>query len=611
MNYKNIISRFNLKPTLYVLPILSIFFIFYLVWLQRAYEDVAYMDTIQILAGNINHMYNNDFSLHEFYYRSPFLLFFSTVLTFINCKLFSYNSFYENVISGVSLFLIALYFIKTNIKYFSNRNKLVFIFLASLIIFCLIKWEMSLWGGGFSHFIVVLLGFVCIDLAHKYYFGEHDGKFINKYFLPIYIIMSVIAILETTSYFLPFQISLIILLLVNYKIFRDKIDLRKWRMVFGTTILLMIFAVGINYLAESYAIKHPYEVYGKVNVSQSMGSSFVKIIKEPAFVIKFFLVANAGTLIDKDTYKDGSFAKEIMPFLGLLLLLLYSFAFYLFIKYRKKEGTIAANLILYTVILYGTILIARMGFNDVYYGGSSRYTAASFSGILGLATIFLLFWDQRNNLNAKKYLYLFPLVIIAGCSLMVYYNQWKIAPYRKESFKKMAENLKSNTNLENLMAYNTEIAQKAREMMVRNKLNVFKPETKAENFTLNSNLVANRPMGFYDIEKSENNSFRWTNGEGIIYLPNLYTTSDSIKVLLKAYAPMPDTPIVILNDRFLPSETKKLDDGYEFTYVFQEQKVFFKAVIKNKSFKPQEIDKNSTDQRTLGLIFHSLTFNTK
>jgi hypothetical protein len=325
------------------------------------------MDTIQILAGNINHMYNNDFSLHEFYYRSPFLLFFSTVLTFINCKLFSYNSYYENIVSGVALFLIAYYFIKSNINHFSNRNKLVFASLATLITFCLIKWEMSLWGGGYSHFIVVLLGFVCVDMAHKYYFGD-DRTFISKYFLPIYIIMSVVAILETTSYFLPFQVSLIILLLVNYRIFRNKIDLKKWRIVLGTTIILIIFAVGINYLAESYAIKNPYDVYGKVNVSQSMGSSLIKIIKEPAFVLKFFLVANAGTLIDKDTYKDGSFAKEIMPYLGLLILLLYCYAIYLFIKHRRKEGTMSVNLILYTVILYGTILIARMGFNDVYYG---------------------------------------------------------------------------------------------------------------------------------------------------------------------------------------------------------------------------------------------------
>ena len=609
MNNKNI-SRFNFNSTLFILPILSIFFIFYLVWLQRAYADVAYMDTIQILAGNINHMYNNDFSLHEFYYRSPFLLFFSTVLTFINCKLFSYNSYYENIVSGVALFLIAYYFIKTNINHFSNRNKLVFASLATLITFCLIKWEMSLWGGGYSHFIVVLLGFVCVDMAHKFYFGD-DRKFISKYFLPLYIIMSVVAILETTSYFLPFQFSLIILLLVNYRIFRNKIDLKKWRIVLGTTIILIIFAVGINYLAESYAIKNPYDVYGKVNVSQSMGSSLIKIIKEPAFVLKFFLVANAGTLIDKDTYKDGSFAKEIMPYLGLLILLLYCYAIYLFIKHRRKEGTMSVNLILYTVILYGTILIARMGFNDVYYGGSSRYTAASFSGILGLATIFLLFWDQRNKLNWKKYLYLFPLVLITACTMLVYFNQWRIAPYRKESFKKMAENLKSNTNLESLMAYNTDIAQKAREMMIRNKLNVFKAETKAEDYTLKSDLTTNRPLGFYDIEKSENSSFRWTNGEGIIYLPNLYTTSDTLKVFLKSYVPMPDTPTIILNDKFLPLNTSKLDDGYEFIYAFQEQKVFYKAVIKNKSFKPQEMSKNSNDQRTLGLIFHSLTFNKK
>jgi hypothetical protein len=567
------------------------------------------MDQVQILACNINHMYNHDATLQDFYYRSPFLLFFSTIIVFINCKLFGYNTFFENITSGVILFLIARYYIIANKNNFSNRNKLYFSTIAALIIFCLSKWEMSSWGGGFSHYIVVFFGFICINIAHKYYILKETQTPGNRYFITIYILLSVVAALETTSYFLPFQLSILILLFVNYKLFRTQINLKKWRVVFGVTISLLFFSVLINYLAEVYSMHHPYDGYGKVNLGNNIGASFQKIVTDPMFVVKFFFVANAGSLVDKDFYGAASFAKNSMPFIGFIIFLYYCYAVYLFVKRKKTEGIFPISLILYSAIFSATVLVGRLGFNDVYFGASSRYSAATFSGLLGVATFFMILIQGKGINNFGKLIYLFPLLLISFCSLVANKNEWTMAPYRKESFLKMADNLKANQNLESLYGYNNEMTGKARDMMIKNKLNVFKPQTKLNEFTLNSNLSGLSTFGFYNLESGPNGTFRWTNGEGVILLPNLYTSKDTIKVRLKCYVPhQPDTPKIVLNDNLIPFRTAAIEGGYEYYFSFQEQKVLFKILLQSKNTIPAEVDLNSSDKRKLGIIFNTLNF---
>mgnify|MGYP003575373088 CR=1 FL=1 len=596
-----------IRSWIFVLPVIA-FLIGYMFWLFRAYYDVAYMDQIQIIAGNLNHMYNQDTTLQDFYYRTPFLGMPSIILFFINSKLFAYNTFLENIASGVILFLIALYFIRTNLRLFSGIMQVLFSFIVALVVFSLAKWEMSLWGGGYVHYVMILFGFICIDLAHKYYLKTDINKRRNNYFIPIYVVLSVIAILETTAYYFPFLFSLILMLILNYFLFKEKINLKRWKSVMVASLALLIFSFAINYIAERYSINHPYEPYGKVNLSHNLGEAINKVVTAPLFVIKFYLIANAGLLIDKDSYSASSFAHSIMPYIGFLILVFYSLAIYVYVKKRKLEGAPFINLIIYTIILYGTILAGRLAFNDVSYGASSRYSAATFAGLLGFCTFSLLFLNHYKSLGKTQIiLYSLPVILIGICIMITNKNQWQIAPYRKAFYLNMAANLKANQNLETLMGYNNEITHIAREMMIRNKLNVFKPEIKLENYSITSLLDGQVLSGFYDIEKAEAGSYRWTNGKGNVNLPNLYTTKDTIKVQLHCYVPQSDTPIVVLNDKLLPIKTTAVAGGYEYTYAFQEQKVLFKAAIVNNSFVPQEVNKESPDTRKLGLIFNSLT----
>ena len=588
--------------------VILFFFAFHLVWLYRAYADVAWMDQIQFLTGNVKHFYEANLTVQDFYYRPPFLFFFSNLFVFINCELFAYNTYLENIFSGIFLLLIAFYFVRSNIEYFNGKAKLYFALLASFIVFGLQKWELTLWSGGWSHIMVVFLVYVCIDLAHNFYLNRIRGIFFKKYFIPVYVLVSLVAILECTAYFLPFQVTFPLLLLINYKLFHGAIDVKKWRTVFLISIVLLVLGLWVNNLAETYSVNNPYDGYSKVNISQNIGESVDKLFTDPGFVVNFYLLANTGNLIDNESYNASQSWKGIMPYIGVLILLAYAYAIYLFIRNRKLEYLFSINLILYTMAYYGIVLIGRMRFNDVFYGTSSRYTAATFAGILGMITIYLLVVDQKKYGNIFiRLLYSVPIVMVCIGYLATNYNQWKLAPYRKANYRQMAINLKENKDLEMLQGNSVESTQKARQVMIKNGLNVFKPETELSEYTIKTELSDVKAIGFYEVEQSEKGSHRWTNGASTIYLPNLYTDKDSVKVTLICYVPYPDTPKVVLNDDILPSSFRSIERGLEYTFPVKEQKVIFKASIINKSFVPNELDQNNADVRSLGLLFNSLT----
>lgn len=598
-----------LKSKLYLLPILF-FLTAYMVWLKRAYFDVAYMDQIQFLSGNLKHMLEHNATLNDYYYRAPFLIFISNILFFLNCKLLGYNTYLENIFSGLILAGIAYYYCKTNLVYFNKRAKLIFAFLASFVIFCFTKWELSLWSGGYSHYMVMWFGFICVGMTHKYYFKDRNTPFINKNYISLYILLTVLGTIETTPYMLPFQVSILVQLLINLRLFRETIDRKKWNIALYLTIGLFIFSLLINYSFEQYAVNHPYEGYAKINLTSHISDSIKKIFSDPFYVIKFYLIANAGTLIARDYYPATSYIFDLLPFLGLALLISYGYCIYLFIKRKKAEGVFAINMIICTVVFYGTVTLGRITYNDLYYGSQSRYAALSFTGTLGVCTFLLLLLQQyKTTKTMQKVLYALPVLFIFFLNLITYRNEFRFAKYRKESYTLMAYNWKMNVNLHEQMGNNNEIATRARTVMIRHQLNVFKPETKLDNNVVNCDEV--RGAGIYEVEKDQYGPFRWTNGNGAILLPNLYNIQDTIKVRLKYYAPRPDSPQVVLNDNITPYLTNKVGDDYEYYFAFDEQKVLFKATIKNNPFKPQELDNASTDTLTRGLAFRSLTFSNK
>jgi hypothetical protein len=591
--------------------IILLFFVSYLIWLFRASANVVWMDQIQFLAGNIDHLYSHKLTIQDFYYTPPFLQCISLLSAFLNCKLFSYNTQVETVLSGIFLLLVAVYFIRSQLGIFSAKVWPWFALISCLIIFGLHKWEMSLLGLGVGVFMIVFIIFVCIGTAHKYYFNQLKRPFFNRYFVLFYVGVSVLAIMEATSYFLPFLASMLVLLFVNYKLFRDKIDIKRWRTVLITTLSLIVFAIFINQLAGSYSQHHPYEGYAKGTVGNDMTQSIPLFFKEPLFVSKFYLTANTGNLLDNESYSMSSAGAAVfIPVLGLIVLALYAAVFVFYVRKKKSEHYFSINLILYTVLFYATVMLGRLKFHNVFAGTAPRYASATYAGILGLATICLALLTQKNNSIVKRVLYLLPALLIAGCYICTDRTQWTVAPYRKEAYMKMAANLIENKDLDVLQANSIAIAQKARQVLMDNHLNVFKQGGGLRSYTVTSEFNNVPHTGFYDLEGSGDKRWRWTNGNAELLLPNLHTDKKEINIRLFCTTVNADTPVVVVNNQLYPSAIRKFDSGFEYRIPVTApgQTAISKVTIINKSFNPHLRDAASSDTRDLGLIFNSITF---
>jgi hypothetical protein len=462
---------------------------------------------------------------------------------------------------------------------------------------------------GMGFYLAFFAVLVCLNIAHRYYLDQLTSPFLKKYFIPVYTSLGLFTILEYGPYFVPFQISLVGLLLLNYKIFHDKIVIKKWRTLLLLNFFLITIAFGINYFLNSYAANHSYTGYGKVTISQSLKTSLETFLRDPIFVIKFFFIANTGNLIDNESYLHASSLTSIMPFVGFLVVLLYGYCIYLFIKRRRLEYLYSVNLILFVLIFYFLVTLSRLYFNDLYYGSASRYTAATFSGMLAVGTIFLLlFQDEKLASPRRKILLASPIILICLCYLATNRNQWRIAPYRKNNFGYLIQNLKADKNLETMQGGGSGIVHLARNVMIKHQLSVFRARYNLNNFAIDSDLKNATGVGFYDQESSSSGKWRWTNGEADIFLPNLYTDKDSIRVKLFCYSPNPDTPRIILNDNLAALSCSKFNGGFEYSFRVYGPSVFYRARILNQSFVPHLSDSTKSDVRTLGLVFNSIRF---
>jgi hypothetical protein len=229
--------------------------------------------------------------------------------------------------------------------------------------------------------------------------------------------------------------------------------------------------------------------------------------------------------------------------------------------------------------------------------------------MLALGTIFLLLFQSESAASTRrKIFFASPIILICLCYLGTNRNQWRIAPYRKSAGAGLTQNLKANKNLETWQGGDSATTQLARNVMIKHQLNVFGPQNSLNNFTISSDLKNATAEGFYNQESSASGKWRWTNGEADIFLPNLYTDKDSIKVKLLCYLPNPDTPKVILNDNLSPSRCSKSNGGFEYSFKVCGPSVFYRARILSQSFVPHLLNKDNSDARTLGLVFNSISF---
>jgi hypothetical protein len=220
----------------------------------------------------------------------------------------------------------------------------------------------------------------------------------------------------------------------------------------------------------------------------------------------------------------------------------------------------------------------------------------------------------KNSIRNKlvKYSSLAGILILIVFGAISFKTQYQVAPYRKINFWNMGIAFKKNANLGILQAHSLEKAAAARSFMVANNLGVFKHGKKLTSFEVNSsNLTGFDFEGFYEEEKENNKSWRWTNGEGDLILPNLYAVSDTFNLTLNCYLPNPDTPRVVINDNIKPVVINKTDNGFKYTFGIPGPKVLFRLRLLSNSVVPSEKDSASTDSRRLGFVFNGLKIESR
>jgi hypothetical protein len=567
------------------------------------------MDQVNLFANKMPDLYYGDVHTQTVIYEHKYQLFPTIILAnYLNAKLFGLN----NKLFVGSLILVVLIttllFYKKYHHLFNGWHKLLYATILALFIFNPIRWEAIL-ASDFGFFLILysLVNIALFYYAHQYYFKQTVSRKQTILFFSTFIIGCLINSFDNGGYFLPYACASVVLSVLNFFTFKNEISKKRWWQTFTATVFFILFAVIINNYVHN-------KVYGED--SEGFSAGFLKLlIHSPGYVLKFFLISNTGNFLTIEYYENSAFLKSSVPYFGAVALLLYGICIYQYIKTKQREHLFFILLILVTLSYYFFILVARCAINygNVFFGASSRYGATTVFGMVGVcSSLSLLIFKNSIRNKLVKYSSLFGILILIVLGAISFKTQYKVAPYRKISLWNMGLAFKKNANLGILQAHSLEKAAAARSFMITNNLGVFKHGKKLTSFEVNSsNLTGFDFEGFYPEEKENNNSWRWTNGEGDIILPNLYAVSDSFNLTLKCYVPNPDTPRIVINDNIKPAVINKTDNGFKYTFGNPRPTVLFRLRLLSNSIVPSEKDSASTDSRRLGIVFNGLNIESR
>jgi len=599
LNNRSRSDRFIKEGLGYVL--IAIGFILYVVYVKKAFHDVPWMDQVNLFATKIPDFYKGHVPPSSAVYEQQYQLFPSIIIAnYLNARWFSLdNRYFVTALMLVVLITILLFYRKFNYL-FDAKQKWLYAAILVVFLFNPIRWE-DILASDFGVFLIAysLLNVSLVYYSHRYYFGEENDQKKARAFMAIFIILSIINSIDNGGYFLPYLCSSLLLAGINFFAFKNVIIKKRWWQITGLTSFFIAFTVFIdNYLRD--------RIFG-ADGGSGYSSSFVNLLlHSPGFVVKFYLNSNTGNFFTFELYDHYESLRPLVPFLGALALLLYGVCIYQYIRYKQKHQLFFILLIFVTLSYYFFILVARsvLSNGNVYYGASSRYGATTLFGMVGVCSAILLF---KNNL--LKYLSLAGAAVLVVVAVISSYSQYKVAPYRKVAMHNMEVALKKDTNLYLLQAHSVEKAHAARAFMIAHDLGVFKPREKITTYTIDQgNINAFDHDGLYDIERSDNDSWQWTNGESQIILPNLLPTTNKLDLTVSCYMPNGDTARVILNDDLSPVAINKTDNGFKYTFTLSRPTVLYRIRLFAKSMVPHEKDPGNPDLRRLGFMFKGIKF---
>lgn len=425
--------------TIIAIILSTIGFLYLLYYIFRASTDVIASDYIRVINYYVNDVTDLKYLFSwEGISRIPF----AYLARFINVKFFNYSVYFDKVLGITGLFIFNFVTVKYTLENISHKVlRIVASIIITFISFSLMAWEMILNGTGYPHFITIGLIALTFKLAAT-------APVVASFAILILIIIT--SLLFAGSYAVGFLATLIFFAIVGLIVRRKSV----WASSASSQLKQSVRASYVSPLLILIISIICLMLYFK---SSSTGEQLLPVgfqditlkellINDILFPIKFLICSFASALIGVETLTFaatvGTMSMKHIYIFGIIYLMIFLYAFYIIVKKllakprvgesyasQSPAGTngpedhsqltnlsedhndvgasyASPDLFIYYYIIYGLVsfalvFLARYRFVRVDYGMSSRYAIQYMFLTIGiLLTLFKHIDTRMGELHA-------------------------------------------------------------------------------------------------------------------------------------------------------------------------------------------------------------------
>ena len=516
------------KDNIIALLLSTLGFIYVVYYIFRASTNVVTSDYMRIVNSYLYDVSDLKYlKSMESISRIPFTF----LARFINVKLFSYNVFFDKILGAFGLFIFNFVTVKYILKTINTDFvRIISSIVVTFISFSLMSWEMILNGTGYAHFLT--MGLIAITYYLFDIFATRMGNQIRRgeqkrrgeHCEPAIIIIIIITSLcfagsYTVSYnctLIIFSIVELIVIAMNKGTFSNHMssDSKKsWTVTYIGIIIASIICTALYMISNNTG--EPLIPVGFQDIS------LMELLKtNPGFPVRFILKSLASSIIGVETFdyaiNFGTITEKIIYLFGIIYILIILWTIFAVIvgklvgvtrrepefvgaTHREPEFVGASYTspmlfpfmyVIYGLMNYALIFLARYKFVREEYGMTSRYALQYMFLSIGIVILLSIFIDKvfvEKKFIAKNVL---MCLVSVACIFVLYFgnvvtscDEIYKADYRKIIYTNLVDIAKNSENytdeeLENFFEYHRdpEHIRNTFKILKEQKLNVF--ETK-------------------------------------------------------------------------------------------------------------------------------------
>lgn len=407
----------------------------YALYAARVSYNVPHMDAWKGLADIIEKYMAGDITFHD-WFPIPHAEYFS--LLSVPMQYILYNVLHMNfqVLTYAGIFFIAMESIviwkayQRSIQSKSEGEKRAYYIafpLVLLAVYNLNQWEIASFYCAVEFFLRIC--FYCYMFS---YIDKLLHKEKNRYRDYVYAgILCVVAIIVISHAYFPGAIAT-----VAFTMLYDYFSKRNWKNIkYYLVTASFVIAAGVLYIAT----------YAFSQLSGSTASEARGLLQKLLVLGKAFVLMSGSPLFHQST------ATSLTPYyiLGASNILVSILCvFYYFRNKEHKNSYMPLMLMLYGYVSIAIIAYVRLSGFELGYVVSSRYVVETTLILIGNIWILIsmvISAAERCKGHKVNFVKVFSataaLLILVGCIAKSDLTEWKIAPYRKDSFKQMAYNI--------------------------------------------------------------------------------------------------------------------------------------------------------------------------